>query len=258
LAIAPGTATDFSETISLGNVPARYVMIQSNGNHGDPTYTGLSEVQFRGEPASGTPLPPVLPASIHSVSSSLGDGDGTTFRRFADNVVNKSGTFADWHSITPDGTMWLNRGSFATPSGLPADLEPEITFDLGSVQKVDRVEIWNYNEILTGREDLLNRGVNEFELLFAGEDLNFASLGVYQLAIAPGAANVDFSQVFDLFGIDARYIKLDILSSHGGDNGFVGLSEVRFYGVVPEPAGAMLWGTLLAFITTRWRRRRAN
>ena len=244
LAQAPGTATDFSETLSLSGTEARYVLFSNTTNHGDPSFTGLSEVQFDGSPAPGDVGEVPLPATIHAVSSNLAG-----FDRNADYIVNGNGKFANWHSITPDGRMWLNQGSFA---GGEPDLEPEITFDLGEVKQLDRMKVWNYNEILPGREDLLERGVRLADILVAGEDLVFTTLIEDQVfVLAPGMADVDFAQVIDLMGAEARYIKFDIDISAGvGDNDFVGLSEVQFF-QVPEPGGALMLLIGLACLSAR-------
>src|SRR4030095_15191434 len=48
LAQAPGTQTDFSQTIDLGGIQARYVKLDKLTNFpgGDLRFVGLSEVQF--------------------------------------------------------------------------------------------------------------------------------------------------------------------------------------------------------------------
>ena len=180
------------------------------------------------------PEPPVLPegalpATILSVSSNLADHSG--FNRTADYVLDLSGwTNEGFHSIGPEGNMWLNTGSFVEPN----DLEPEIAFDLGAVVEIDSVKVWNYNETLPGRDELLGRGVAAADILVAGEDLEFTVLaeGV-EFDIAPGVEDEDFGQIIDL-GVEARYVKFDILSNHDGDNDFVGLSEVIFFGAGSE------------------------
>ena len=40
----------------------------------------------------------------------------------------------------------------------------------------------------------------------------------------------DFGQEIDLGGVQRVYVKFDIDSNHDGDNDFVGLSEVFFFG----------------------------
>ena len=151
------------------------------------------------------------------------------FDRKAAYVVDGSGLVGETHVIAPDGNMWLNQGSFG---GAPADLDPEITFDLGSVRKVDHIKVWNYNEELPNRPELLSRGVSSADILVAGEDQNFSVLIANQPFDKGSGAQTDFSQTIDLGQVDARYIKFDIHGNFpGGDNDFVGLSEVQFFAV---------------------------
>jgi hypothetical protein len=189
-----------------------------------------------------------IPATINAVSSNLKDVSG--FDRTAEYVVNGAGFSAGTHSINPEGTMWLNNGTFAEPN----DLEPEITFDLGSVQAIGSMKVWNYNETLPGRPELLGRGVGSADILVAGDDLVFSTLIAAQaFDIAPGVEDVDFGQTIDL-NTSARYVKLDILGNAGGDNNFVGLSEVQF-NAVPEPASLLALLIGLGLLTVSKRRR---
>ncbi|MCA9197073.1 MAG: DUF4457 domain-containing protein [Planctomycetales bacterium] len=182
----------------------------------------------------GTPVgeipPPELPlgairATIHSVSSNLGDNSG--FNRRADFLVDLSGWDDGTHVINPEGSMWLNNGSFVEPN----DFDPEVTFDLGGVVSLDSVKVWNYNEDLEGRPELLGRGVAVADILIAGEDEDYSVLIEDQeFEIAPGDTTIDFGQVIELGGVQARYVRFAISENHGGDNDFVGLSEVIFFG----------------------------
>jgi hypothetical protein len=141
--------------------------------------------------------------------------------------------------------MWLSAGTL----GAEIDVEPEITFDLGSEKDIDRMKIWNYNEYrpdLPDRlEELLGRGVKDMDILIAGEDGVFTTLlSGYELARAPEAGDtMDFSDTIDFGGVTARYVKLDILSNHNGRDftdpfgddflqNFAGLSEVQFFATV--------------------------
>lgn len=84
------------------------------------------------------------------------------------------------------------------------------------------------------------------DVYVAGADLVFSPLELnVELAIAPQRDDVDFGQIVPL-GTTAQYIKFDNLRNFpadgafpGGDNNFVGLSEVQFY-TIPEPAGFVL------------------
>jgi hypothetical protein len=225
--------------ISLGGVRARYIKVDITENHGDPSFTGLSELKVTGSVVAN--LAPI-PATVSQVSSQI----GAPFDRGSAHAVDSSGLlYADAHSTVPDGTMWLSAGTF----GAEIDVEPEITFDLGSVKDIDRMKIWNYNEYrpdLPDRlEELLGRGVKETDILIAGEDGVFTTLiSGYELARAPEAGDtMDFSDTIDFGGVTARYVKLDILSNHNGRDftdpfgddflqNFAGLSEVQFFAVV--------------------------
>jgi hypothetical protein len=179
--------------------------------------------------------------TIEDVSSELVSG----FDRQANYLVDGSGFDGGTgtHSITPDGAMWLNNGTFAGPND-PNAPGAVITFDLGSNYLLSSLTVWNYNEFLSGRPELLGRGANAVEILVASSEGGaFTSLGNFTFDIAPGLDNADFGQDIDLSGFgaagDARLVKFNITSNHGGDNNFVGLSEVRF-DAVPEPSVGIL------------------
>ena len=151
---------------------------------------------------------------------------GGNFNRMEAFAIDGSGLNADGsHTVAPDGFMWLNNGVFAQPN----DSEPEIVFDLGAVYAVDTMLVWNYNEA----GNFTKRGVGSARILTAGAD------GVFSVLIenqafdeAPGVGDVDFRQTIDLAGVKAQFIKLDISANLGGDNEFVGLSEVQFEGTL--------------------------
>jgi len=166
------------------------------------------------------------------------------FDRAASHTVDGSGfnAITGTHTTVPDGNMWLNVGSsgaFGTP-----DTDPFIQFDLGSKRNIDFIEIWNYNE--NSPPLLTARGVNQATFQVSDDGVNFVDLFTTNLAIAPGVNNVDFHQTFQIDSM-GRYLRLAHLTNHGGDNGFVGLSEVRIFAAqtqaIPEPA-TLLLGTL--------------
>jgi hypothetical protein len=232
---APGTDSDFSQTIALG-ATARYVRLDNLTNLGDGNaFVGLSEVKFEGTLAPGETRDLPIPATVSDVSSSI-----FGFNRDASYAVNGAGLGGTMHSRTPNGSMWLNQGTFANVPAEEFDTDPYIVFDVGSEKSLDRMVVWNYNEFIPNGAGLLNRGIKTADILVAGEDGVFTPFIVGQeLTIAPGTDDVDFSQAIDLAGTTARYIKLDNLVNYGDVDNFVGLSEVQFY-AVPEPTSIAL------------------
>ncbi len=197
-----------------------------------------------------------------TASSELGGG----FSRPAANTVDGVGR----GTIIPDGLpgegngMWLSEGiGFAGGN----DTDPEITFDLGSATDIGQMVVYNYNETLPGRPELLGRGVDEAEILVSLDGMNFDSLGMFSFAIAPGDGT-NPGQVVDL-DVTAQYVRLDVISNHNGtvfpdptgfsDAGFVGLNEVVFFEptgagtVIPEPATLTLLGLSLVGLSVRRR-----
>ncbi|MCA9215126.1 MAG: lamin tail domain-containing protein, partial [Planctomycetales bacterium] len=133
-------------------------------------------------------------------------------------------------------TMWLSSGNLF--AAVP-DVDPEITFDLGSEQLVGAMRVWNLNSVESAI-CCLGRGIAKADILVAGDDGVFTTLIEDQpFDIAPGT-ETDFSQLVDLGGVKARFVKIDVdtsngIANHGDGFGFVGLSEVQFQTF--EPAG---------------------
>ena len=169
------------------------------------------------------------------------------------DMVSKSGLVAGLHDVNP-GNMWLSEGiGFG---GI--DQDPWALFDLGDVYKIDRMHVWNYNEV----GFFSTRGVNSVSVEY-GETAALGSTvaGIINFDQASGAAG-DAGQDFNGFApFVGRYVKFDINSNHGENNGFYGLSEVEFHGelftggnAVPEPATATLALLGLGGLMTRRRR----
>lgn len=237
-------------------VLARHVLISVESNFGEPSYTGLSEVQLFGQ----VPLTGVTATA----SSQLAPPDNYVFNRPAANTVDGLGKT----TTTPDGSpgsgvgMWLNAGN-RFGSSLVNDTDPWIAFDLGREYALDGMVLYNYNE----PGSFTNRGVQQAEVLVSLDNFvnDVHSLGVYTFAKAPGNAT-NPGQIVGMTGVIARYVKLDILSNHYGtqyhgvlnglDNDFVGLNEVQFIGTpTPEPATLALAVLGLIGLLGVWKRK---
>ncbi len=193
-------------------------------------------VNYEGNATPGSEIR-LADVSIAEASSGL----GTPFERAATHLVDGSGMdfAAGTHTIAPDTFMWLSNGfGFIGPD----DPQPFVVFDLGGTVDLTDVKIWNYNEMLEGRPELLGRGVDQFKISVGTQLAGpFTSLGNFSLDVAPGLEDVDYSEAFALDRNDVRFVRFDILSNHNGvvypavggepDAAFAGLSEVQFFGL---------------------------
>ncbi len=193
-------------------------------------------------PAQAAPISGVIIAA----SSELGG----MFQRQASNVVSGAGLNGTpgAFSNAPDGTMWLTKGNGVYQG--PADTSPSITFDLGSLYNLTSAQVWNYNESSGNPGFFTKRGVKTMDAQASMDGTTFAMIAVnINLAQAPGTNDTAFAQTLAWAGT-AEYIRFSNLVSWGGDNGFVGLSQVQFFGTaaatasasVPEPISIALLG----------------
>jgi hypothetical protein len=142
------------------------------------------------------------------------------------------------HGNSPNQTMWLTSGVGAARDGSRSDdRSPSVVFDLGQTTDLGSIHIWNYNESV---RDLSRRGVSKLRILGSTQpDGAFEQdFGSFNLSRATGGDQE--AEVLSFKGKGVRYIRFDILANHGGvaypavgeppDNGYTGLSEVRFFG----------------------------
>ena len=185
-----------------------------------------------------------------TASSALGPTN-TAFNRIPAYAVDDSGlTAGDNFALTPDQThtdvpdffMWLSGG---TCCGSTQDFDPTFTVDLGALYGLSGMRVFNYNEgngFAAGRF----RGVNQTNVLISQDGVNYTSITPVTPLTIPIASGTpsETGTYFDLptlagGPVSARFVQFDILSNHGGDNAFYGLSELQF-DAVPEPASAGL------------------
>jgi len=241
--LATPSAADAIETLPHGDywIGASDALNEQNWYWTYPQPDGSTEL-MRLVDNDGLPWKSGDPNNLHLIPIQNVTASSQYGSRLATHTIDGSGlnttgngdNAAAYHVIAPDGNMWLSNGTLASPY----DLAPEIAFDLGSVQDLAHMRIWNYNETLENRPELIKRGISQADILVAGEDQQYSvAIAGQQFDIAPGVENVDFSQVISLAGIQARYVKLDnLVGFPGADFNFVGLSEVRFYGPADHAA----------------------
>src|SRR5262245_58126499 len=100
--------------------------------YNDQTWSVNAAIFFSGSGAVDGIGPERLTNVAVSASSEL-----TSNNRLAIDAVNGAGLIGNAHVNTPDGMMWLSRGTFAVPN----DLSPQITFDLGAMVPVRYLKV---------------------------------------------------------------------------------------------------------------------
>lgn len=187
--------------------------------------------------AGGPAMSAIIPIAPGNVTAS--SEIPPNFNRQDDFIVDGSGMTAGTHENgPPDGTMWLSTGDAFGGQ----DLDPYVIFDLGDTYSITSFQVWNYNELAGASNDLTGRGVNAVSVQYGlTNTLGSTVPGITNFARAD-ATDTYAGEVFNGFTpFNARYIKFDIDSNHGGDNNFYGLSEVQFTGtLVPEPTSLAL------------------
>ncbi|MGQ9503884.1 MAG: glycosyl hydrolase [Thermogutta sp.] len=145
------------------------------------------------------------------------------------------------HVSSPNHTMWLSSGiGFDRNAADKDDPQPWLIFDFEENVPLAAIQIWNYNEV-----NLTSRGVKDLEILALEDDATLESGKVLARVTLPQALGRDIASAQSglpativLPDAKVRRVGFRILSNHAGttfpadqtaaDNGFVGLSEVRF------------------------------
>jgi hypothetical protein len=177
------------------------------------------------------------------------------------NGVGMSGTAPDRLHDGADANHWLS-----AQNGQAVE-DVTILFDLGSIEDVASMKIWNFYEPYT-----TIRGVKDLEITYgttltAGvidSPTTVTSVTQFDQAIHPGAGGSITGVTYDFDDgsngtNNARYILFSVATSYGTEGGyvdgnFVGLDEVQFF-AIPEPATMSLLA--IGGIALIRRRRRA-
>ncbi|MGM9636603.1 MAG: alpha-L-fucosidase [Eubacteriales bacterium] len=158
----------------------------------------------------------------------LASGDGLTVCE--DNILLS--THDNPYNAT---TMWHSADGKTTAT---------LTFDLGTVQTVTNLLIWNHNQL-----DLTNRGVKEMEVFISASDDpaddDWTSLGRFTLSKASGSENEPASDLLTLGRVEARYFRFDLLSTYGSTTN-IGMSEVVFLKAAGENDAEIRLSTLIS------------
>jgi hypothetical protein len=161
-----------------------------------------------------------------------------------EKTVDGSGMSGDQHGTTLTD-MWLSNKS--GPEGA------WIQFAFDKTYKLDRLLVWNSNQIL---EVMLGFGARNVGVEYSADGANWQKLGDFEFARAPAADGYAPNTTVDFAGAMAKYVKLTITSNWGGILAQYGLSEVRFLHVpvaAREPAPANSATGVAPQVTLSWR-----
>jgi hypothetical protein len=161
-----------------------------------------------------------------------------------EKTVDGSGLAGDRHG-TESTDMWLS--STSGPEGA------WIQYSFDQAYKLDRMQIWNSNQLI---ESLLGFGTKAVTVEYSTEAGVWKTLGNFEFARAPGAADYIANTTVDLAGVVAQHVRLTIRSNWGGLTSQYGLSEVRFFHVPtaarePSPVPGAI--EVAPQVTLRWR-----
>lgn len=157
------------------------------------------------------------------------------FGRRLEDLVEDNGLSDDGNGNlvhdTNAANMWLSDlGQFPSPF---------VVFDLGLSHDLSAIDIWNYNE----GNHLLGRNFKDVTISMgatAGSvvPLNNGNNGVFTFDMATGLNGL-MSQTIDISAFsgadEVRIVRIDMIDTHPNNDGFAGLSKVRFTGIELAP-----------------------
>ena len=172
-------------------------------------------------------LPPSMGSClIQPVSVTL--ENGATVGGAVSNIINGLGlTVADDLSAEHGGGnlydgVWLNDGT-----------DVNLRFDLGQIQNVDGLALWNYSYHTW--LVLKRRGVKNFHISTSEDGTNYSTPTFHTATSTSGRGEREAAQIFNFPRVTARYIRLRILNAID-DSFYVGLGEIRFMNNCSLPA----------------------
>lgn len=196
-------------------------------------------------------------AAVITPVSAVDNGNEISSTRDADSLVDSSG-------LTGGGDILTQTHQFADPA--PNDSyylsntsgvgNIEFIFDLGAAYNVNGIYVWNYTNSSTGSGQ--NRAISNFDLQFSTDGgLNYTTTvasGTFANFTKPAAGGVNTSVESRTFSTvnGVTHIKINGITNYGDSR--LGVSEIRFEGVVPEPGSLALLGLGGLLVASRRRR----
>ncbi|HYN86759.1 MAG TPA: Ig-like domain-containing protein [Pyrinomonadaceae bacterium] len=193
-------ATDLSAALAVGR-SGRYVRVQLSGTN----YLSLAEVEVMGQGATAPPVPVNVALGKAATQSSTGWG-GVAARAVDGN------TDGDWSHNSMTTTFSESQAWWEV--------------DLGSVQQINTVKVWNRSDCCTDR--LANFHVLVSDVPFASADLT-ATLGQAGVANFHTAGQAGRPTTLGV-NRTGRYVRVQLAGSN-----YLSLAEVEVWGTQPAP-----------------------
>lgn len=200
---------------SIGTTTIQYEALDSCNNRASCRFT-ITINESIPNPPLPTSTSCLLQAQSISVSKGITIGgtinaliDGTGLSGATPDAIHKTGTLYDG--------VWLSDGT-----------TPTFTLDLGDIQTVDGIIIWNY--AYHHWQVLKKRGIKNFSVTTSTDGIHYSSEEAFIATITTDAGKGEQAQQFAFSTARAaRFIQLKVKNAQN-DASYVGLGEIRLTG----------------------------
>ena len=215
----PGSPVEFAEatsaplspeTFSFNAIAATHIRIQALNNHGEDTFTGISEVAFiRTNEIIENTINPV------SATTTLPASFGSSL----DNTINGAG-LDTFPSLSATHEMTTPDNSF-----LATNDQGAIDFDLGGSYLIDGLAFWNENAPGPGQT-----GIQDVTVSSSEDGITYTPISGAPSTFAKVNGPTSTAEQFSFTPITASYIRFDVISNYGDPGNLVAFAEVAFSG----------------------------
>ena len=139
----------------------------------------------------------------------------------------------DAQNFTPDAQIWRDTWSSCNRSANPINsygMSHWIQYDFGDVRRLSKSWVWNANEL-----SKLNQGFRQVKVDYSVDGRNWTHWGEMDFPKGTGEAVYGGFPGPDMVDLEARYVLLTVVSTHGDPN-CAGIAEIKF-NLLPDKVG---------------------
>ena len=139
----------------------------------------------------------------------------------------------DAQDFTPDAQIWRDTWSSCNRSANPINsygMSHWIQYDFGDVRRLSKTWVWNANEPAK-----LNQGFKQVKVNYSVDGRNWMHWGEMDFPKGTGEAVYGGFPGPDMVDLEARYVLLTVVSTHGDPN-CAGIAEIKF-NLLPAKVG---------------------